>query len=193
MWQKTLSTAISCFVITGVNFFALKAEAQSMSFNRALTSGSGCRPSKQVISPDGQAVSILLDNFIAENGKKVLCNIRLRATVPSGFYLQEINVTYQGFQDIKKGGNGFFQSTNLGAKTSGGVKMRFKKGTDIFIVQSPLTVISKNASCKRATTDIGVKMIAFASKGSLVALDTVDIETSKVIFDFQIHPCKAKR
>lgn len=195
MWYKTLSTAISCLVIAGINFLPLNAKAQgeSMSFTRALTSGSGCRPNKQVISPDGRAVSILLDNFIAENGKKVLCNVKLRATVPNGFFLQEVNITYQGFQDIQAGGTGYFQSSNLGSKTAGGVNVNFNQGADIFIAKAPFTVESKNPACKSATTDVGVQMTAFASKGSMVALDTVDLEAGKVIFEFQVVPCQPKR
>ncbi len=193
MFKKSISTTISCLVVAAANFIPVTAQAQSITFSRAITAGSGCRNNKQVISPDGQTVSILLDKFIAENRKKVLCNVKIRADIPDGFYLEKVDVTYQGFRDIKKGETGFFQTTYSGAsKTGRGVDLKFREGTDIFIAQAPFLIRGKKSSCKRAKTDIAVKMIAFASKDSQVALDTVDLQAGKLVLDFEVLPCQPK-
>ena len=193
MFKKTILIATFCVILTGVNFLPVNAQEESITFTRAKTSGSGCRNKKQIISPDRKTVSILFENFIANNGKRVFCNLKLRADIPSGFYLQQVDVTYLGFQNIKQGGRGFFRSMNVGSKTSGGVNMRMKKGADMFIAQAPFMVKRIKRDCKRAKTHIGIRMIAFASKGSEVALDSVDLEAGKVILNFNLLPCQRER
>ena len=193
MLKKTILIATCCLIVTGVNFLSVNAQEESITFTRAKTSGSGCRNKKQIISSDRKTVSILFENFIANKGKKVFCNLKLRADIPSGFYIQEVNVLYQGFYNIQKGGRGFFRSTNIGSNTAGGVNIKMKKGTDIFIAQAPFTVKRIKRTCKRAKTNITIKMIAFASKDSEVSLDSVDLETGKVIFKFNLLPCQRKR
>ncbi len=190
MFKKTILSKISLIVWIGINLLPMKVLAQSITFSKAVTSGSGCRPSKQIISPDGKSVSILLEKFVAENGKRTLCNLKIQANIPSGFHLQQIDVTYQGFRDIKEGETGFFKSSYLGSSTTGGVEANFSSGTDIFILQSPFLIESKTRSCKGTKTNIGINMTAFASKNSQVALDSVDLEAGKIILSFKLVPCE---
>lgn len=175
MLKKTLSSIISLLVLSGVNLLPLAAQTPSITFGKAITSGSGCRPGQQVISPDGRTISILLENFVAENGKRANCVLRIPTAVPPGFLVQSVDVTYQGFRDIAQGGHGFMKSTySVGAQTVQGLNLDFMPGTDIFTGKAPFTVAALSQCGFRS--NIGVNMTAYASRNSTVILDSVDMQ-----------------
>ena len=199
MWKKTLSSAVSLLVLAAVNAptptqanhnIIAKRQPDSIKFGYAVTSGGGCRPNDQVISPSGTSISILFENFVSE-GRYQKCNLRVPVRVPSGYFIQDIKVTYQGFKDIKRGGMGFFKSTySVGADVIRGANRYFRPGADTYIIRKPFTV----AAFSRCGFDanIGVNMTAYARRGSMVALDTVDFEAGKVRLDFKIARCRRR-
>jgi hypothetical protein len=175
MLKKTVSSVISLLVLAGANFIPVVARAESITFGPAITSGGGCRPGQQVISPDGRTISILLENFVAENGRRATCNLRIPTEVPAGFLIQTVDVTYQGFRDIQPRGFGFLKSTySVGAQTAPGLNLNFTPGTDIFIGKAPFKVVAFS-QCG-LNSNIGINMNAYASRGSTVMLDSVDME-----------------
>jgi hypothetical protein len=193
MFKKTASSVISLFVLAGVNLFPVAAQVPSITFGPAIASGSGCRPSQQVISPDGRTISILLENFEAKNGKRSNCVLRVPTAVPAGFLIQNVDVTYQGFRDIKRGGRGFLKSTySVGAQTAPGVNANFTSGTDIFTETAPFQV-GAFSQCG-FNSNIGVNMTAYASPNSTVILDSVDMqardpELYMVVLTFGLRRC----
>ncbi len=195
MLKKVVSSAVSLLVVAGSNFIPFSAQAQSITFGRAATSGGGCRPGQQIISPDGRTLSVLLDDFVSRNGRREKCNLRIPVAVPAGFLIQTIDVSYQGFHDIRRGGFGFFQSTyNVGAQTIRGAKMRFRGGQpDLFQENAPFRV-SAFSQCG-FNSNIGINMSAYASRGSEVSLDTVDIQALDpdvyaMVFRFNLARCR---
>jgi hypothetical protein len=193
MLKKTVSSAISLFVLTSVNLLPLAAQTPSITFGEAVTSGSGCRPAEQVISPDGRTISILLENFVAQNGKRSNCVLRVPTAVPGGFLVQSVDVTYQGFKDIAPRGRGFLKSTySVGAQTAQGLNLNFTPGTDIFTGKAPFTLAALS-QCG-FNSNIGVNMTAYASQNSTVILDSVDMQARNpdiymVTLTFGLRPC----
>jgi hypothetical protein len=197
MLKKTLSSAVSLLILAGINaptptqakdYVLAQGSNDSITFGYAVTSGGGCRPNDQVISPNGTSLSILFENFVSE-GRYEKCNLRIPVTVPDGFFIQDIDVTYQGFKDIKPGGRGFFKSTySVGADVIRGANENFGPGADTYVIRKPFTI----AAFSRCGFDsnIGVNMTAYASNGSMVALDTVDFQAGEVRLDFKIARCR---
>jgi hypothetical protein len=197
MLKKTISSAISLLVLTGINFFTIAGQAQSqtpsITFGPAAASGNGCRPGQQIISEDGKTISVLLENFTAKDGKRATCNLRIATAIPPGFLIQTVDVTYQGFRDIQTGGSGFLKSTySVGAQTAPGLNLNFPPGADIFVGKAPFQVASFS-QCG-LNSNIGINMNAYATQSSQVSLDTVDVQAKKpdtyvVVLKFGLAPC----
>ena len=198
MLKKTLTSAISLLVLAGVNLpnsVQAQPRVPSITFGPGATSGGGCTPGQQIVSPDGRTLSILLDDFVAQNGRREKCNLRIPVEVPPGYLIQTVDVTYQGFKNVKRGGYGFFRSTyNVGSQVVRGAYRRFRGGEpDLFIENAPFKVAAFS-QCG-FSSNVGINMSTYASRGSEVSLDTVDIQALNpdyyaMVLTFNLAPCR---
>lgn len=105
----------SKLIITfSVIFSALAVHAEGgLQLGNPQYGGTGC-PSgsaSALASPDGSAISILFDNYVAEagrtTGRKVdrkSCNISIPVMVPQGYSVAILAVDYRGFNVVPRGG-----------------------------------------------------------------------------------------
>lgn len=82
------------------------------------------------VSPDGNEVSILFDQYVAEAGgatgkslDRKSCNIAIPVLVPQGYSVSIFQVDYRGFAAIPRGGRGqfnveYFFAGSRGVRTS---------------------------------------------------------------------------
>ncbi len=93
-----------------VMMLSLGAFAQSdISLGEPVTGGNGCPAgsASATLSPDGKALSIIFDQFIAEAGPasgrtvdRKSCNIAVPVHVPGGFSISVVAVDYRGFVSL---------------------------------------------------------------------------------------------
>lgn len=193
---KKLGVLLSVSTVVGMNVVATKALAQpaepSIQFGKAIAAP-GCVIADQLVGEDGRTLSILFDDFIAENGQRKPCTIRVLTTIPSGFRVQNLQILYQGSTDVPAGSKptslsrsytftgGAVGIAKLPAKTS-----KFTSTQELYQEQDEIAVAS--ASCG-GEGQFGVNLVAQSSKGSSIIVDTADFNAGKVEIHFELAGC----
>lgn len=174
---KQFGVLLSVATVFGINSTLTKALAQpepSIQFLQALGSD-GCSVVDMLVGTDGRTLSIFFDNIRAENDKRQRCILRLDTVIPNGFYVQDMQVLYQGSTEVASGSRGTSLSrsyTFVGGAGSSPVARpvttKFTSTKELFQVEDPLTVAS--ASCGGQGL-LGINMIAQSSPGSSIVID----------------------
>lgn len=82
--------------------------------------GTGCPQGSMdsYISPDGQAMTLIFDQYVAEAGQGIplsqgrkFCNLVLDLAIPAGYQYSVFKVDYRGFVDLRSGTNAQVQSS----------------------------------------------------------------------------------
>ncbi len=119
------------FITLGLSVaFALStANAQSvLQLGIPAHAGSGCPAgtASASLSPDGSALTLLFDQYVAEAGgmtglsvDRKTCNISIPVLVPEGFSVSILTVDYRGFVSIPFGGSGRFSAEYFFAGSRG--------------------------------------------------------------------------
>ena len=102
MWRSFSST---CAVLLGLfNVTALAQTPSGVVINNIQVVGSGCPVGSYnaSISPDGQAFSLLLDQFVAESTMqnpivRLMCELKVNIRVPRGWTFSVFSDDYRGF------------------------------------------------------------------------------------------------
>jgi Domain of unknown function (DUF4360) len=93
-------------------FLSLSAIADTITLGQPGYGGNGCPngTASATVSPDGQSLSIIFDQFVTEAGPgtgKTLdrksCNIAIPVHVPNGFSISVFSVDYRGFVSLPAG------------------------------------------------------------------------------------------
>jgi hypothetical protein len=104
--------------------------AAQTGFSHIKLNGAGCIPSKThwAISPDGEALSMIFDEFSVEVGKQAgkkkerkFCTIRAYVTPPPHHRVASLHADYRGFVSIPQGAKGIFTAYHGIANIIGGV------------------------------------------------------------------------
>ena len=107
---------ITKIAVMFVALTALQAEAQ-LQLGQPSYGGTGCPggSASANVSPDGTALSILFDSYVAaaggSTGKRLdrkSCNISIPVQVPNGYSVAVFQVDYRGFTSIPRGGRSQF-------------------------------------------------------------------------------------
>ncbi|MBD2446678.1 DUF4360 domain-containing protein [Nostoc sp. FACHB-152] len=197
---KQFGALLSISTIVGINLIANQVLAQdgpTITFGSAIASG-GCSIDKQLPGPNARSISISLNNMRATNGQRQRCILRVNTTIPPGFFVQAVEVIYQGTVTVLPRSRGVTFNRNysflggaLGTTTSGPGRTEYRSIADneFFTEQDDLAVLS--ASCGGRGT-FGINMIAQSSQGSDWILDTTDINagaSADLTLIFGITPC----
>lgn len=115
----------SLIAITAMVLVSSELFAQTMTIRNVRLQGSGCGPAtaQAVITPDGQTMSVLFDNYSAEIGEgsqnpqsrvsKKDCHVLIDVNVPFGvqYAIQQIN--YRGFAALPASAFGYHRFTQI--------------------------------------------------------------------------------
>src|SRR5690349_12789811 len=111
MWSKV--------VVAAVLSMSASAMAQSLRLGEPAYGGTGCPAgtASVSVSPAGDAVSILFDQYVAEAGRTTArridrksCNITIPVSVPSGYSVAVFAVDYRGYNAVPAGGYARFDA-----------------------------------------------------------------------------------
>lgn len=102
-------------LVTGafLTLLAAGASAQKLELGRATFGGAGCAngTARATLTPDGQAISILFDNFTTAAGgytgltvDQRYCDIAIPVRVPQGYSVAVFTIDYRGFAALPSGG-----------------------------------------------------------------------------------------
>ena len=200
MSYKKLGILLSLSVLLGISLSGTKAftqesdtEEPSIQFGEAASVGS-CSIGDQLTGEDGRTISIGLNDFQAENGGRTKCVLRINTTIPGGFHVQNVDVLYQGEAIIDQPGKKatFSRSYSFSGGAFGQVAAppkttNFAESNPLFQEQDNLTAASVSAC--GGTGQLGINMVARASKQAALYIDSADLNASKVELHFDLVSC----
>jgi hypothetical protein len=109
--MKTL--ALFLFGALAPIFSSLQASAQTPSgvqIQYVRTQGSGCQngTARAMLTPDGRAFSVFMDNYIAETTNSLsldykTCNMEIGIAIPAGYSFSLLTADYRGFVNAEAG------------------------------------------------------------------------------------------
>lgn len=180
------------------------AFAQSLQIGQPDYGGSGCPAgtASATVSPDGSAVSILFDQYIAEaggtTGKRIdrkSCNLAIPIQVPSGYSVALLQVDYRGFNAVPVGGQNRFDVEYFWAGSRGPRLSRVFRGPDNsnFDLRDNLIASTMVWSPCGASVNLRVNssMMAQANQRmdqTMGVLDSTDVSGS-LLYHFQFRRC----
>jgi hypothetical protein len=191
---KQFGVLLSVSAVLGMNFIPTKALTQkpSIKFGQAIASG-GCNVGDQLVGSDGRTLSIVFDNMHAENGSRQSCILRVNTTIPSGFYVQDMRILYQGSTEVPSGSKGtslsrsyIFNGGALGQASARPATTKFTSSNELFQVEDPITVAS--ASCG-GEGQLGINMIVQSSPGTSIVVGSPDLAGRDVEIHVDLDPC----
>ncbi|KYG67096.1 hypothetical protein AZI86_08780 [Bdellovibrio bacteriovorus] len=173
--------------------------------------GSGCSgdTARAVLSPDGKAVSILFDNFVAQAGgnaprrTELSCTTRIPIQTPPGYQAMVTRLDYRGFASVAPSGGRavlktFFQILNWNnARPLSPVIKRRKvfnqQRQGGFVTTSRLRVRNFYHGCgEKFLLNVDTRLIGVSRTGrdeTFIALDTTDV-SSKVTYFLRWKRCR---
>ncbi|WP_019508164.1 DUF4360 domain-containing protein [Pleurocapsa sp. PCC 7319] len=169
-----------------------QVEEPSIQFGEAISQGK-CTIANQLAGEDGRTLAIALDGFVAENGQRNKCLLRINTTIPGGFHVQDVQVLYQGTAEIPEGENAIFSRSYIfnggafGQVKAEPQKTKFVEDNPLFQEQDNLTAASVSACGGQG--QLGINMIARSSKEAALFVDTADVNAGDVQLHFDIVPC----
>lgn len=180
------------------------AMAQSLVLGQPSYGGNGCPAgsASATVSPDGSAVSILFDQYIAEAGNttgrridRKTCNLAVPIQVPQGYSVAIFKVDYRGFNAVPAGGYNRFDVEYFWAGARGPRMSRVFTGpqnsgynlTDELIA----TTLVWSACGAQTNLRINSSMMAQANNRMDQTIGTVDSAdiSSGVIYHLQWRRC----
>ena len=170
------------------------------------TGGTGCPAgaASVTVAPDGSAISLLFDNFVAQAGGTVrmarkVCSISVPVHVPQGFQVAILQIDYRGFNSVPNGGLNQFNAEYFWA---GAVGPKYTKnfffdpanptGAD-YLVTNKLAVSSLvwtpcGADINLRTNASIMSRSNFRGEQAMMTVDSADI-TAGIIYQLQWRSC----
>ncbi|MCM2278096.1 MAG: DUF4360 domain-containing protein [Oligoflexia bacterium] len=119
--MKTGSTRLTILgILLTVSLAQAHAEeAPRVQLGEPAVRGNGCLPgtARAALSPDGGALSVIFDRYIAESGgtaaardNRKHCSLAIPMTVPAGYSVAVMRVDYRGFNSLPEGGASMFRA-----------------------------------------------------------------------------------
>lgn len=114
--------------IVALALLSLPSLAQQLRLGQPSYGGNGCPAgtASVMVSPSGQELSILFDQFIAESGRDVgrnfdrkSCNLTVPVHVPNGYSVGIFQVDYRGFNRLPWGARARFDAEYFWAGSRG--------------------------------------------------------------------------
>ncbi|MEZ0393300.1 MAG: DUF4360 domain-containing protein [Pseudobdellovibrionaceae bacterium] len=179
------------------------AFAQQLSLGQPAYGGSGCPAgtASATVSPDGSAVSILFDQYVAEagsNGKRIdrkSCNLAIPVNVPQGYSVALLKLDYRGYNAVPSGGRNQFNVEYFWAGSRGPSLRRTFTGpeNDTFTLTDELvaSTLVWSACGAQVNFRVNTSMVAQANSrldDTIASLDSADV-SGELLYHFQFRRC----
>lgn len=166
--------------------------------------GNGCPANSAgaVLSPDGQTLSILFDQFIAEaggnTGKKVdrkSCSIAIPVHVPQGYSVSVFQVDYRGFVSVPRGASARMSAEYFFGGASGPIRSDTFSGpqsTDYLVSDELVGTAMVWSRCgEDVNLRVNARMTATTNSRFDQVLGTVDSAdvTTGLVYHFSWRRC----
>ncbi|MDZ8226669.1 DUF4360 domain-containing protein [Nostoc sp. ChiVER01] len=211
--MKILTGLISSLTLLSLNVVGLsQVQAQTpqgFTFQKVPVTlfGNGCPKGTAEGILNGDTLSVTFSEFeaLAAPPKvvSVSCNLRIGLNVPSGLNVQPINILYNGFADVPKGGNAnlnvrvLFQGQMV--PTNNNPNATFNSGfSDVWNKNVGITLGTINACKKPVSSIFGINTNLTARATNIpvnqetqIRIDTIDTTIGPVLFQikFAFTPC----
>ncbi|PID49770.1 MAG: hypothetical protein CR991_04950 [Proteobacteria bacterium] len=157
-------------------------------FQAPAIAGSGCPAgtSDYAITPDGQTLTILFDEYMASPGMAT-CNIAVPVHVPNGFQVSLMTADYRGFV---QGRAELSRSYFFAGERSPRKRTRFNSRTGEEYLERDNLLTTSN-SFSKCGADVNLRInsrIRTYNRSSLISVDSLDLNNG-MVFHLQYQPC----
>jgi hypothetical protein len=183
---------------------AISAQAQNLQLGQPAYGGTGCPAgtASANVAPDGSAISILFDSYVAEAGNttgrridRKSCNISIPVFVPQGYSVAIFAVDYRGYNAVPSGGMTRLESEYFWAGSRGPRISRSFMGplNDIYTVTDELLATTLVWAPCGASVNLRINSSMMAQSNSRMdqtmgTVDSADV-SSALIYHLKWRKC----
>jgi hypothetical protein len=183
---------------------AYSAHADDISLGTPGYGGTGC-PANSVsttLSPDGKALSLLFDGYIAQAGgdtgkgfDRKACNVAIPVHVPQGRSVSVLAVDYRGFNQLPRGARSRFNVEYFFAGSRGPSFTRSFTGPTEkdYLIQNKLVadalVWSACGEDVNLRTNSSIRVNTVGNREAMATVDSQDVKAA-IIYRLQWRTCK---
>ncbi|MBW4612747.1 MAG: DUF4360 domain-containing protein [Desmonostoc vinosum HA7617-LM4] len=156
--------------------------------------GNGCPDGSASvsISPDGQELSILFDQFIAEGNKssqrRKSCNLSIPIKVPQGFQISLYDADYRGY--VAPYTTGRLRAEYFFAGQRGPVFSRTFRGENDYNVRDQLVTVADVWSRCGDSVNMRVNAAMTASGQGVATVDSFDLAHRGLVYHIKYRQCR---
>ncbi|MGF1677193.1 MAG: DUF4360 domain-containing protein [Rivularia sp. (in: cyanobacteria)] len=195
--SKTSINFVGIFLATATIMAATVAPALAAPKVRIVDNvgygGSGCpdRSASVTVSPDGQELSILFDQFIADANKRPesrkSCNLSIPIEVPQGFQISLYDADYRGY--IAPATTGRLRAEYFFAGQRGPIFNRSFKGETEYFVRDPLATVANVWSRCGDSLNMRVNAAMSANGKGIATVDSFDLAHRGLKYHIKYRSC----
>ncbi len=156
--------------------------------------GSGCPDGSAsvTVSPDGQELTLLFDQFVAEGSKprasRKSCNLSIPIKVPQGFQISIYDADYRGY--VSPGTKGRLRSEYFFAGKRGPVFTRTFNGETDYNVRDSLATIGDVWSRCGDSVNMRVNAAMSARGKGIATVDSFDLAHRGLVYHVKYRACQ---
>ncbi len=156
--------------------------------------GNGCPSGTAAVSvsPDGQELSILFDEFIAlgnqSSQSRKSCNLSIPIKVPQGFQISLYDVDYRGYVAPKTTGR--LRAEYFFAGQRGPVFSRTFRGETDYNVRDKLATVANVWSRCGDSVNMRVNAAMIASGQGMATVDSFDLSHRGLVYHIKYRQCR---
>ncbi|MBD2594509.1 hypothetical protein BCD64_08280 [Nostoc sp. MBR 210] len=156
--------------------------------------GNGCPEGSASVnvSPDGQELSILFDQFIALGNKsserRKSCNLSIPIKVPQGFQISLYDADYRGY--VAPGTTGRLRAEYFFAGQRGPVLSRTFRGETDYNVRDQLVTVADVWSRCGDSVNMRVNAAMTASGAGMATVDSFDLAHRGLVYHIKYRQCR---
>uniref|UniRef100_B8HYC5 Secreted protein n=1 Tax=Cyanothece sp. (strain PCC 7425 / ATCC 29141) TaxID=395961 RepID=B8HYC5_CYAP4 len=155
--------------------------------------GSGCpnQSASVSVSPDGQELSILFDQFVAVGNdlkeSRKSCNLSIPIQLPEGFQISLYDADYRGYVSPSTTGN--LRAEYFFAGQRGPVFSRSFRGETNYNVRDSLATVANVWSACGDSVNMRVNASMTARGAGMATLDSFDLAHRGLVYHIKYRPC----
>jgi hypothetical protein len=189
-----LSAAIAAAAVARGLAMAGEDEPPDIEIIEAEIGGSGCPEgtARAVLSDDKRTLSIIFDEYMAEDSEYAHCNIAVSLSVPEGITLALVDVDYRGYASVpdESGHKAQFRTEYFFAGDMGPVRVhKFYRDYDANFMISHDIKGKVWAPCGAEVIARANTSIRTWGSGTMLSIDTADVTTDGITFDLDWDEC----
>jgi hypothetical protein len=190
---QTLLAASTLFA--ALQFVATPASAQPVQIKGANYGGSGCPAGSASVnvSPDGQELTILFDQFIAQGSNPLQsrksCNLSIPIQVPQGFQVSLYDADYRGYVAPRTRAN--LRAEYFFAGGRGPVFSRTFNGETDYDVRDSLATVADVWSACGDSLNMRVNAALTARGEGQATVDSFDLAHRGLVYHVKYRRCRA--